>query len=226
MLTNLIASKPQKQRSLAGVVLSISLHTVMLLGASYATLRATEKKDARTQQVIYVEPKSDPPPPAPQPPVAVPWVAKGFRVLTAPLNIPDALPTIDLSQPPTNPRDFSGLGPKAGSPTGVESARPTDQPYFDFQVEKPVLQVPGSAAPRYPEILKSAGIEGNVFASFVVDTTGHVEPRSFTVLRATHELFVAAVRNALPNMKFFPAEVGGKKVKQLVQQPFVFSIAR
>ena len=65
-----------------------------------------------------------------------------------------------------------------------------------------------------------------MFASFVVDTSGHVEPRSFTVLLATHELFVAAVRNALPKMKFFPAEVGGKKVKRLVQQPFVFSIAR
>ena len=226
MLTNLIASKPQKQRTIAGMVLSIFFHTVLLLGASYATLRATDKKDARAQQVIYVEPKTDPPPPAQRPQVAVDWVAKGFRVLTAPLNIPDVLPTVDLNQPPTNPREFFGLGPKAGVPTGAESARPTDQTYFDFQVEKPVRQAPGSVAPRYPELLKSAGIEGSVFASFVVDTSGHVEPRSFTVLRATHELFVAAVRNALPNMKFFPAELGGKKVKQLVQQPFVFSMAR
>jgi hypothetical protein len=27
-------------------------------------------------------------------------------------------------------------------------------------------------------------------------------------------------------MKFYPAEVGGRKVKQLVQQPFTFSLQR
>jgi hypothetical protein len=30
----------------------------------------------------------------------------------------------------------------------------------------------------------------------------------------------------LPNMKFYPAEVGGKKVKQLVQMPFQFSLTK
>ena len=33
-------------------------------------------------------------------------------------------------------------------------------------------------------------------------------------------------RTALPSMRFLPAEVGGKKVKQLVQQPFVFNIMK
>jgi hypothetical protein len=45
------------------------------------------------------------------------------------------------------------------------------------------------------------------------------------VVRATHEIFVIAVRNALPNMRFVPAEVRGRKVRQLVQEPFVFAIA-
>ena len=39
-------------------------------------------------------------------------------------------------------------------------------------------------------------------------------------------LFTQAVKNALPNMRFYPAEVGGKKVKQLVQQPFTFSLSK
>ena len=88
------------------------------------------------------------------------------------------------------------------------------------------MQAPKSAVPRYTEILKSAGVEGEVLASFVVDTTGKAEPGSFKVLHATHELFASAVRSALPNMNFLPAEVGGKKVKQLVQQPFVFAIMK
>jgi protein TonB len=49
---------------------------------------------------------------------------------------------------------------------------------------------------------------------------------TYKVLKTTHELFASAVRNALPNMKFLPAEVGGRKVKQLVQQPFVFAIQK
>jgi protein TonB len=46
------------------------------------------------------------------------------------------------------------------------------------------------------------------------------------VLKSSHELFTQAVKNALPNMRFYPAEVGGKKVKQLVQQPFTFSLSK
>ena len=48
----------------------------------------------------------------------------------------------------------------------------------------------------------------------------------FRGLKSSHELFPAAVRNALPSMRFLPAEVGGRKVKQLVQQPFTFAIAK
>ena len=65
-----------------------------------------------------------------------------------------------------------------------------------------------------------------VLATFVVDTTGRADPSSFKVLRATHQLFEKAVRDALPRMRFIPAEVGGKKVKQLVQQPFSFAIVK
>jgi protein TonB len=50
--------------------------------------------------------------------------------------------------------------------------------------------------------------------------------RSLEILKSDHELFTAAVRNALPNMRFFPAEVGGKKVRQVVQMPFQFSLTR
>jgi protein TonB len=156
-------------------------------------------------------------------------VVKGFQVLTAPINIPDMIPEIDLSKSVTNEADFSGKGVQGGVANGVKGGIvPTDQSqtYFEFQVEKPVVQAPGSAAPRYPEILKSAGVEGEVLAQFIVDTTGRAETGSFKVLKTSHELFALAVKNALPGMRFLPAEVGGKRVKQLVQQPFVFAIQK
>ena len=98
--------------------------------------------------------------------------------------------------------------------------------YFESQVEKPVMAAPGSPAPRYPEVLKAAGVEGEVDVSFVVDTTGRADPSSLRILKSTHNLFDAAVRSSLPGMRFIPAEVGGRKVWQQVQQPFVFRIIK
>lgn len=101
-----------------------------------------------------------------------------------------------------------------------------DQPFFVFQVEKPAMAAPGSAQPRYPDILRSAGVEGEALVQFVVDEGGQADVNTFKVLRTTHELFAATVRNTLPNMRFIPAQVGGCKVKQLVQQPFAFAIQK
>jgi TonB family protein len=100
-----------------------------------------------------------------------------------------------------------------------------NQTYFEFQVEKLVSPFPGNSPPRYPDMLRSANVEGEVLAQFVVDTTGRVDMREFKVLKSTHDLFTNAVKNALPQMKFYPAQVGGKNVKQLVQMPFQFSLS-
>lgn len=225
MFNNLLESKAKKQRTVGGMVFSVILHTILVCGAAYATLHAKTKKEKREEKIVFEEVKKAPPP-KPPPQEAPPPPPKGFQVLTAPVNIPDVLPDIDLSKQLTNEADFTGKGVAKASSKGVVAAPVENQTYFEFQVEKPVMQAPGSPAPRYPEILKSAGVEGEVLASFVVDTTGRAESGSFKVLHATHDLFASAVRSALPNMVFLPAEVGGKKVKQLVQQPFVFAIVK
>ena len=114
-----------------------------------------------------------------------------------------------------------GKAKQGEAPTVI--AEGTD--YYEFQVEKPVSRTANSPSPRYPEILREAGVEGEALVSFVVDETGLADPASFKVVRSTHELFSTAVREALPAMRFTPAEVGGKKVRQMVQAPFSFAIA-
>lgn len=105
-------------------------------------------------------------------------------------------------------------------------ALPANQPaFFEFQVEKAATRIQGSAVPKYPDMLKQAGVEGEVLAQYIVDETGTPMPGTLKVLKSTHELFLAAVKEAVPNIRFTPAEVGGRKVKQLVQQPFVFGLA-
>jgi len=239
MFNNLLESKKQKQKSFGSTVFSAVLHGLIIGAAAYATAHATmEAEKPKQEKIDFVEvkkdepppPKNEPPPPPPPDVTVAPPPPKGFQVLQAPVEIPDVLPDIDLSKKVTDEADFSGKGVAGGSAKGVEGGKAApvaeNQTYFEFQVEKPVVQAPGSSGPRYPDILRSAGVEGEVLAQFVVDTTGRAEKGSLKILKTSHELFAQAVQNALPNMKFIPAEVGGRRVKQLVQQPFTFAIAK
>ena len=98
--------------------------------------------------------------------------------------------------------------------------------YFEFQVEKTVLPSPNNPTPAYPTMLRSAGVEGRVLAQFIVDTSGRAEMATFKILETSHELFAQAVREALPDYRFFPAEIAGRRVRQVVQRPFTFAIPK
>jgi protein TonB len=78
--------------------------------------------------------------------------------------------------------------------------------------------------PRYPTALRKTGIEGKVVLAFVVDTTGRIEPRTVFLKHSDNPLFARAVLDVLPQNFFMPAEVDGHKVRELVEEPFVFSI--
>src|SRR5438270_13988666 len=236
MFDNLIESKAKKQRRAGGVIFSAVLHVAVITAAVYGTLQAKdaiEKPKAEKVEFVEMKKKHEPPPPKEEPKPPPPDVVmkapppKGIQVLTAPIKIPDVLPDVDLSKTVTNEDDFSGKGVAGGIAKGVVGGTPqpvSDQPYFEFQVEKQVAQIPGSGSPRYPDMLRSANVEGEVLAQFVVDTTGRAEMSTFKTLKSSHDLFTNSVKSALANMKVYPAEVGGRKVKQLVQMPFVFSL--
>jgi len=236
MFNNLLESKPKKEKRGGGTVTSVVLHSILVGLAVYATANAAIRNEKpRQEKIDFVEtpkdqppPKEEPPPPPPPDVVVAPPPPKGFQVLTAPVEIPDVIPDIDLSKKVTDEADFSGKGVAGGVAKGKEGGAvvQSDQPYFEFQVEKPVVPAPGSISPRYPDMLRQAGVEGEVLAQFVVDTTGKAEPGSLKILKSSHDMFIQSVKNALPQMKFIPAEVGGRKVKQLVQQPFTFSISK
>ncbi len=232
MFSDLIESKRQSSRSAGGTVVSILLHAAAISLAVFATLHAGEKviEKNREEKVDFVEtkPKEAPPPEPPKPPppdvVAAPPPPKGFQVLTAPINIPDKIPDIDLSKAVTDEKDFSGKGVAGGKANGVVGGPAVvgDQPYFEFQVEKPALQKEGNQNPKYPSTLESSRIEGEVLAQFVVDTTGRAEMSTFKILQASNDLFAASLKSVLPSWKFYPAEAGGRKVKQIVQLPLKF----
>ena len=124
--------------------------------------------------------------------------------------------------------DLTGPTQTAGrlvSKQPAKAAITRDNAYQEYQVEQPVMFAKGSVAPRYPDILKQAGVEGQVIASFVVDTTGMPDVSTMKVIKSTHQLFENSVVAAMPGMRFAPALVGGKKVRQVVTLPFNFQIA-
>jgi TonB family protein len=78
----------------------------------------------------------------------------------------------------------------------------------------------------FPPPLFAAGVGGLVIAEFVVDTTGRVEDGTVGIVSSTAPLFTEAVRVALESASYVPAMKNGHMVRQLVQQPFEFSVDR
>jgi periplasmic protein TonB len=236
MFNQLIESQPKKQKLAGGTVFSVVLHTALIGAAVYATARAGIKDEkSKAEKIQFVEMKKEPPkvvekePPPPKEVVVKVPPPKGFQVLRAPVKIDIKIPEIDLSKAITNENDFSGKGVKGGVANGVVGGKGPindNQTYFEFQVEKPAEMLSESPKPKYPTVLESSGIAGEVQAQFVVSTSGKADMDSFKVLKSTNELFTQAVKNVLPRMKFSPAQIGGKPVNQLVQQSFQFAVPR
>src|SRR6266566_3178681 len=234
MFNQLLESKAKKEKMAGGTVFSIVLHTVLIAGAVYATARAGSKDEkAKAEKIQFVEMKKEPPKEAPKEPppkevVVKPPPPKGFQVLRAPVKIDIKIPEIDLSKAVTNENDFTGKGVKGGTGSGVVGGTGpvTNQTYFEFQVEKPAEMLSDSPKPKYPSVLESSGIAGEVQAQFVVSSSGKADMDSFKVLKSTNVLFSQAVKNVLPRMRFSLAMIGGKPVNQLVQQSFQFAVPR
>jgi periplasmic protein TonB len=236
MFNNLLESKPTIQRSPGSIFVSAVLHAGIIALAVVATAKGAETvQEMRDEKIDFVDvPQDEPPPPeviekAPPPPqdVAVaPPPPKGYQVLTAPIDIPNVIPDIDLTAKVTNPADFTGKGVRGGIDAGVVGGvgPVTDAPMFDFEVDKPATPFRDNPAPNFPNVLRNSNVSGRVILQFVVDTTGRADLSTIQVLESAHELFTQAVRNALPRMRYVPAEVGGRKVRVWVSQAFEFSL--
>lgn len=100
----------------------------------------------------------------------------------------------------------------------------TDTAYSVLDVDSTVMRVADSDAPVYPPALLEQSVEGVVFMRYVVDTLGSADVNSFEVVRSSHPAFTAAVLAALPRMRFRPATIASRRVRQLVEQEFAFRI--
>lgn len=93
-----------------------------------------------------------------------------------------------------------------------------------FSVSEAAPEVLAGPLPLYPDLLRQAGVEGQVILEARVDSTGRVQKGSVSVVFATHPGFVESARQALMVTLFRPARVNGRAVAMLVRVPFAFSI--
>lgn len=233
MLVKLPESAPARKRSFGGTAVSTLLHALVIGGTVAATGGIAERvsqPEPPVGDIIYVapRPKPDPAPPAPAQQQQVPT----NEVPSTPVEIKP----IDFSIIPTTiPSPEARIGnvgvdrfrELARDSVPVGPATPTsDEPFTESMVEEVVKLRPGNPAPRYPSMLASAGVEGVVYAQFVVDTAGRVEPESIRFPKSDHQLFERSVREVLLRSRYSPAKVGNHSVRQLVEQAFSFNLKR
>lgn len=229
MLETLLESKSKRERSAGGAIVSVTAHTALIAAALYATAQANVRPTRSPEIVrpIYFPRVAHPVPAAS--PTTTPQrpFARGRLVFIEP-HIDIKVPQVEMTDATSRQSDFS---PSPITTTGWNGGReggasPANAPFRPDQVEKQVAVAPGNVPPRYPEIMRSSGVEGQVTAVFVVDEQGRAEEGTIRFVRSDNQLFEDAVRVALRRMRFIPAEVGGRQVRQLVQMPFVFTLAR
>jgi TonB family protein len=115
---------------------------------------------------------------------------------------------------------------ESATATGVASvvASPPHATIVDRSVISQAITKRGSPEPKYPSELLRAGINGQATLEFDIDTAGRADPASIRLLSATDPRFAVAVWKVLPRMKFEPARISGRKVRERVQLPFSFEI--
>lgn len=228
MLETLLESKLERERSAGGAIVSVTAHVALIAAALYATAQARVQPAEFRETVRPVYFPRDPlPAQSASPATSGQRHVDGHRLIFVAPDVDIKVPSIDISDVVPKPGDFNPgviASPSNGGQQGGEGSGAA--PFRADQVENQVGVIPGSAPPRYPEALRSSGVEGQVIAEFVVDEQGRAEEGSLRFVRSDNQLFEDAVRMALRRTRFVPADVGGVKVRQLVQMPFVFTLSR
>ncbi len=230
MFDNLVCSSPKTQAMGTGAssaMTSATLHGAIIWAAVAATIISDQIVDDLREDttMVFIQEEEEQVEEEQPPELEIELPPQGFLTLLAPINIPTEIPPIDLTQT-FDPRNFSGIGVEGGVFSGVVGAEvDLSQTFLESVVDERPERLSGPV-PRYPEMLRQAGVEGVVMLEFVIDTTGRVEEQNVKVLHSTNRAFEAPARNVIVRSLYRPGRVRGVAVRVLVQQQIGFSIQR
>jgi periplasmic protein TonB len=209
--------------AMPSAVLSVVVHAAIISGWIAGTLPAPGVESESFANRVYYIPPPDRTPSQPGSREAIHYIkmdVPGPGTGDGPHTVGDARPTMVLDKT---------IGDRAKDTVTAPAVPPSvgqDSVYSVLDVDVAVARSANSAAPAYPLSMLKAHISGSVKAQYVVDTTGFADTSSLKIMTATHPDFIAAVRDALPYMRFEPARIGTTKVRQLVEQQFSFRITK
>ncbi|MEP6492678.1 MAG: energy transducer TonB [bacterium] len=233
MFGQLFESRARPTRRTGGAALSVAMHTAIIGAATALSTRGAPAPHVIVERVpvTFVAPVT---PVVVHTPVLVNTHGLELpsrQIIIAPTVTPISLPPIEPSvglsfdslvtiRTSGSPSRGTGIGraldiggsdvPSGGAWTGTEL----------------LMRITTSAKPRYPESLRQAAIDGRVVVRFTVDTAGRIDMSSVEVLSSTHDLFSRSVRDALPQFRFKPSELAGRRVRSLAEMPFEFKVSR
>ena len=233
MFTTLVESRAVRQRSVSGTITSLLLHAAAI-GAAVAftvtgTTQATEPPPYKPVIFTPVHPAvvRAVRPHTPSTPTPAPVITAPTRMIIAPVDIPIGIPPVEIGATPITDGDRIVIGPGLPSGTGTVGPSlglPSGGVVDESAVERAPQLIGNAPTPRYPNALRESGIAGRVVLRFVIDTLGRAEMDGIIPMEASHPQFTDAVKSVLPLYRFRAGEVGGRKVRTLVQMPFVFSL--
>jgi len=222
MLRLLLESNTRGFQFRQGALVSVVAHSVLIAASVFATRGGPAAAIEEAQQTVtFLIPlnRTTTPPPREE---SVRYMRDGEKAGSG------GFEEKIVDREATREAPVVGRGKDEGKPE--EAAEPLvpnaiyDTVATAVDVDSTVTRYSDSAAPVYPPKLLELKIEGGAYVQFVVDTSGLADTTSFRVISATHPEFARSVREALPGMRFHPAILRSKKVRQLVEQPFMFKI--
>jgi protein TonB len=144
-------------------------------------------------------------------------------VIPEPAPLPDfqpSYPDLQIGEKVEFANDVLHLG--VGPTTLQRPSAARYNAYDEDAVERLATPARTNPKPRYPSRMRQRGIESNFVVYFVVDTTGLVDTATVELPSSVDTDFTTAVSEVLTTWRFVPAELGGRRVRQRVLQPFSF----
>ena len=223
MFDNLIESgrKPEKKKFFGVGLISLTIHSLLIGAAAYATLGASQadQKVLLDTLNVFINQQQEQKPPEQQ--VIMPDVPlKGFQTVVAPDVIPTNIPPVNL-QEHFDPKDYSGTGVEGGLATGMV---PTGNEVFMEAIVEEKPAVLSGPTLQFPELLRQAQIQGRVLVQAIIDTLGRAEPPSVKVLQSPNPGFDQSAKSYVLKALFRPARVHGRAVRVLIQIPIDFRL--
>jgi len=204
---------------------SLCIHATVIACAVVLSDRAVVTVESRiipTDPLIWNVPDRAPPSPAPLPAGSASGTGLVASNLTIPVETYVGIPP-SPGIPIADPGLLSGANWSLGEGPGTAAA-PSDPVSVGVVEELPVLL--SFPAPRYPELLRQAGVEGRVTVGLVLDTLGRAEPASVRILSSTHRLFEPAAAQVVLGSTYSPGRLNGRAVRVRIQVPVAFELRR